>query len=56
MHLKAFKQFVFILFLILFEVACVDKHPSSNEKLDTQELTKNQTEVHGTEIKPGEIF
>ena len=55
MHLKAFKQFVFILFLILFEVACVDKHPSSNEKLDTQELTKNQTEVHGTEIKPGEI-
>jgi cytochrome c2 len=36
-------------------LACVDKKPSTDEKLDTQELTKNQEEVHGTEIKPGEI-
>ena len=35
--------------------ACVDKAPSSKEKLDTQELTKNQKEEHGTEIKPGDI-
>ncbi len=36
-------------------LACVDKKPSTDEKLDTQELTKNQEEVHGIEIKPGEI-
>ena len=36
-------------------VACVDKTPSSNKQLDTQELTKNQDEVHGLEIKPGDI-
>jgi cytochrome c len=36
-------------------LACVDKKPSTDEKLDSQELTKNQEEVHGTEIKPGEI-
>jgi hypothetical protein len=36
-------------------VACVDKTPSSKEPLDTQELTKNQSEVHGNEIKPGDI-
>ena len=35
--------------------ACVDKAPSSKEKLDTQELTKNQKEEDGTEIKPGDI-
>jgi cytochrome c2 len=36
-------------------LACVDKKPSTDQKLDTEELTKNQEEVHGTEIKPGEI-
>jgi hypothetical protein len=36
-------------------IACVDKTPSQKERLDTQELTSNQTEVHGKEIKPGDI-
>jgi len=36
-------------------VACTDSKPSSNEPLDTQELTKNQPEVHGTEIKADEV-
>lgn len=36
-------------------IACIDKTPSSKEPLNTQELTKNQTEVHGDEIKPGDV-
>jgi hypothetical protein len=36
-------------------VACIDKTPSSTENLDTQELTKNQAEVHGAEIKEGDV-
>ena len=40
---------------IITLVACVDKTPSKKEPLDTQELTKNQTEEHGTEVKAGDI-
>ena len=40
---------------IITLVACVDKTPSKKESLDTQELTKNQTEEHGTEVKTGDI-
>jgi hypothetical protein len=36
-------------------VACIDKTPSHKERLDTQALTSNQTEEHGSEIKPGDI-
>ena len=36
-------------------VACISKTPSHKEPLDTQELTKNQQEVHGNEIKPGDV-
>ena len=36
-------------------IACVDKTPSSKEPLDTQELTKNQPEVHGSLIKPEDV-
>ena len=36
-------------------VACVDKTPSAKEPLDTEELTKNQTEEHGTEIKAEDV-
>ena len=35
--------------------ACVSKTPTNKEKLDLQELTKNQPEQHGNEIKPGDI-
>lgn len=40
---------------IITLVACVDKTPSTKEPLDTQELTKNQPEEHGTEIKDGDV-
>jgi len=36
-------------------VACIDKTPSIKEKLDTQELTKNQKEEHGKEIKAEDV-
>lgn len=36
-------------------VACIDKTPGSKEPLDTQELTKNQTEVHGTQISAADV-
>lgn len=36
-------------------MACGDKKPSSSDPLDTQELTKNQTEVHGDLVKPEDI-
>lgn len=36
-------------------ISCVDKTPSTKEKLDTQELTKNQTEEHGNEIKAADV-
>jgi hypothetical protein len=35
--------------------ACIDKTPSHTEKLDTQELTKNQTEEHGSEVKAEDV-
>jgi cytochrome c551/c552 len=35
--------------------ACSDHTPSSKEPLDTNALTSNQSETHGTEIKPGDI-
>jgi mono/diheme cytochrome c family protein len=36
-------------------IACADKKPSSTEPLDTQELTSNQPEEHGTEIKASDV-
>lgn len=36
-------------------VACISKTPTSKERLDTQELTKNQPEVHGTQIKAEDV-
>jgi hypothetical protein len=40
---------------ILAFYACSERTPSSKEPLDTNELTSNQAETHGTEIKPGDI-
>ena len=36
-------------------IACIDKTPTVKEPLDTQELTKNQPEVHGSEIKAADV-
>ena len=35
--------------------ACVSKTPTHKEKLDLQELTKNQPEEHGTLVKPEDV-
>jgi cytochrome c2 len=35
--------------------ACADKKPTVTEPLDTQALTSNQTEEHGTEIKAEDV-
>ena len=34
---------------------CVDKTPSVKEKLDMEELTKNQSEDHGSQVKAEDI-
>lgn len=44
-----------VLATTLVFIACVDKNPSSKEPLDTQELTKNQPEVHGSLISASDI-
>lgn len=44
-----------ILLLTIAMVACIDKTPSNTVKLDTEELTKNQTEEHGTEVKAADV-
>ncbi|HEY9364157.1 MAG TPA: cytochrome c [Chitinophagaceae bacterium] len=44
-----------IIFITLALVACIDKTPSIKTPLDTQELTKNQPEVHGTEVKAEDV-
>jgi hypothetical protein len=36
-------------------ISCVNNTPTSKEPLDTQELTKNQPEVHGTMIKAEDV-
>ena len=55
MNYSMMKMLSLMLMVSFIFLACVDKTPSSKEKLDTQELTKNQKEEHGTEIKPGDI-
>ena len=44
-----------LMFTALGFIACVDNTPSSKEPLDTQELTKNQTEIHGSLITAADI-
>ena len=40
----------------LFIIACGSAGDKKEEKsVDAQESTKNQTEVHGTEVKPGDV-
>ena len=36
-------------------ISCTDSKPTSDQPLDTQELTKNQPEVHGNEIRPEDV-
>jgi hypothetical protein len=47
--------FAWMIFFLLGLFACINKTPTHKEPLDTEELTKNQPETHGTEIKPGDV-
>jgi mono/diheme cytochrome c family protein len=44
--------FSFIVFAI---AACINKTPTHKEPLNVDSLTKNQTEVHGTLVKPEDV-
>ena len=44
-----------VLTLFFWIVSCISKTPSHKEKLDVQELTKNQPEEHGTLISATDI-
>lgn len=39
----------------LFTIACTEGVKNDDKKVDLEELTKNQTEVHGIEIKESDI-
>ena len=45
----------FIMISTSIFISCVNNTPTSKEPLDTQELTKNQPEVHGTMIKAEDV-
>jgi len=47
--------FGFFLFLGLFQLACSGGVKKDYKAVDIQDLSKNQPEVHGTEVKEGEI-
>src|SRR5690348_6071360 len=47
------KAFIALTGLIVF--SCISKTPTHKEKLDIQELTKNQPEEHGTLISAGDL-
>ena len=53
------KQFLLIITLLIVSVlaliSCVDKTPSAKEKLDMEELTKNQPEDHGSQVKAEDV-
>jgi hypothetical protein len=55
MNKRKLEVLAWMLMVSLAFFACIDKTPTNKEKLDTQELTKNQKEQHGTEIKASDI-
>lgn len=55
MKKKMILKMTLVASLIVGLVACVNKTPTIKEPLDTQELTKNQTEVHGELVKPEDV-
>ena len=55
MRRRALWTTLLIMIMIVAINACIDKTPTIKEKLDTQELTKNQTEVHGSEVKAEDV-
>lgn len=41
--------------LVFVIAACINKTPTNKEPLNVQELTKNQSEVHGTLVKAEDV-
>jgi cytochrome c2 len=44
-----------LFFSVFIFVACINKTPTKKEPLDIQELTKNQSEEHGTLVKAEDV-
>ena len=44
-----------IILAVFFFVACVDKTPTQKDPIDSEALTSNQEEEHGTEVKAGDV-
>lgn len=60
MNTEGMKRNVFVsitsIAVLLFSfVACISKTPTHKDPLDTQALTRNQKEEHGTEVKAGDV-
>lgn len=55
MEIKRIYTVTLIACLVFYIASCIDKKPSVQQPLDTQELTKNQPEVHGTEVKAEDV-
>ena len=49
------KSTALMLSVVFCVVSCISKTPSNKEKLDVQELTKNQPEEHGTLISAADL-
>ena len=55
MNRKTIMALAFIISATIGFISCVNKTPTSKEPLNTEELTKNQPEVHGTLIKAEDV-
>ena len=55
MKRKIFWTTAIIIFTTIGFVSCVNNTPTSKEPLDTEALTKNQPEVHGSLIKAEDV-
>jgi cytochrome c2 len=55
MKIKTILTITTIFSMTIGVIACIDKTPSNKEPLDTQELTKNQAEVHGDLVKAEDV-
>lgn len=49
------KNILITFFAAIMIVSCISKTPTNKQPIDVQELTKNQQEVHGKEVKPGDV-
>ena len=55
MSRRSFGIISFMMVLFFAINSCVDKTPTAKEKLDMEELTKNQPEEHGPQVKTEDV-